>query len=102
MGKIKGISLGPSQENIQQSGEYAVSSASQVNLVPILMHIISERYTDYLYSPYNFLQFSQDFSREFFSPVFTRIFSREKIIQKIPVNFSSRFLTSSLNFSRIL
>ncbi len=48
-----------------------------------------------------FSSFHRIFLENLFSPVFTRIFSRKKILEKMPVNFSSLFLTSSLEFSRL-
>ncbi len=41
------------------------------------------------------------FTEKCFPPVFTRIFSRKIFLEKIPVNFSSRFLTSSFEFSKL-
>ena len=45
--------------------------------------------------------FHKIFLEKFFSPLFTRIFSRKYFLEKIPVNFSSRFLTRSLEFFRL-
>jgi hypothetical protein len=52
-------------------------------------------------TPYIFLQFSQDFSREKFFSSFHTNFLEKKILEKIPVNFCSRFLTISHEFSRL-
>ncbi len=45
--------------------------------------------------------FHRIFLEKSFFPLFTRIFSRKKILEKILVNFSYRFLTRSLEFSKL-